>query len=77
MLGRLVAARPAAPRLSGIDDAARDPALDGIAPADYYRGVFQSRAYTTELCARWFEVVDYVERGLNGHQDLIVLRRAA
>jgi SAM-dependent methyltransferase len=74
---RLGGSGPAVRRLSGLVDAAHDPALDGIAPPGYYRGVFQSRAHTLEVCARWFEVVDYVERGLNGHQDLVVLRRAA
>jgi hypothetical protein len=37
--------------------------------------VFQSRAHTIEVCSAYFDVVDYVERGLNGHQDLVVLRR--
>jgi SAM-dependent methyltransferase len=66
-----------APReLSGIKDAKLDRALDGIAPSRYYRAVFQSRAHTIEVCSKYFKVLDYVERGLNGHQDLIILRRA-
>ncbi len=77
LVRRLVGSSATAPRLDGIVDATLDPALDGIAPAGYYRGVFQSRAYTTDVCSRYFDVVDYVERGLNGHQDLVVLRRPA
>lgn len=64
-------------RLRGIRDTQRDRTLDGIAPKGYYRAVFQSRAYTIDTCSKYFEVVDYVERGLNGHQDLVILRRAA
>jgi SAM-dependent methyltransferase len=77
LVQRLVGARGGGPRLEGIDDATADPALDGIAPPGYYRGVFQSRAHTLAVCERHFYVVDYVERGLNGHQDLVILRRPA
>jgi SAM-dependent methyltransferase len=63
--------------LSGIEDAQLDTTLDGIAPPGYYRATFQSRDHTVKVCSKYFEVVDYVERGLNGHQDLIILRRAA
>jgi SAM-dependent methyltransferase len=61
--------------LSGILDAEHDRALDGIAPTGYYRRTFQSRAHTIKACSRHFQVVDYLERGLNGHQDLVILRR--
>ena len=64
-------------RLSGINDTKLDRTLDGIAPKGYYRAVFQSRAYTIDTCSKYFQVLDYVERGLNGHQDLVILRRAA
>jgi len=66
-----------APRhLSGIKER-RSRTLDGIAPSHYYRAVYQSRAHTVEACSKYYDVVDYVEHGLNGHQDLIVLRRGA
>jgi SAM-dependent methyltransferase len=74
---RLAGAGGSPRKLSGIRDTKRDRALDGIAPRGYYRAVFQSRAHTVEACSKYFQVVDYVERGLNGHQDLIILRRAA
>lgn len=61
-------------QLSGITDSQLDSALDGIAPPGYYRAAFQSREHTVKACSKYFEVVDYVERGLCGHQDLIILR---
>jgi SAM-dependent methyltransferase len=72
---RLTGARGLPADLSGIIDAQRDRALDGIAPRGYYRATFQSRAHVIEACSKHFQVVDYVERGLNGHQDLVILRR--
>jgi SAM-dependent methyltransferase len=60
---------------SGFSDSGRDRALDGIAPRGYYRKVYQSRAHTVAACSKVFEVVEYVECGLNGHQDLVILRR--
>jgi SAM-dependent methyltransferase len=77
LVRRLVGTRSPGRHLEGIEDGTRDPTLDGIAPPDYYRGVFQSRAHTLEVYGRHFEVLDYVERGLNGHQDLVILRRPA
>ena len=77
LVRRFVGTRLGGPRLEGIDDTTLDPALDGIAPPGYYRGVFQSRTHTLEVCERYFALVDYVERGLNGHQDLVILRRPA
>jgi SAM-dependent methyltransferase len=63
--------------LCGIRDTQLDRTLSGIAPRGYYRAVFQSRAYTIDTYSKYFQVLDYVERGLNGHQDLVILRRAA
>lgn len=74
---RLVEYARAPRRLSGIRDSKLDTTLDGIAPPGYYRVVFQSRDHTVKACSKYFQVLDYVERGLNGHQDLIILRRAA
>ncbi|MBI2823025.1 MAG: hypothetical protein HYX74_12450 [Acidobacteria bacterium] len=51
-------------------------ALEGIAPRNYYLGVYQSRQFTEKTWGRYFEILDYIERGLNAHQDLIVLRRS-
>ena len=58
----------------GIDDGTLDPALDSIAPAGYYRATYQSRDYTLRECSKYFEVLEYLDRGMF-FQDLIVLRR--
>lgn len=59
----------------GISDGVLDTALDGVAPADYYRGVFQTEEYTREVWSGPLEVVEYIERGMGGFQDLVVLQK--
>lgn len=64
------------PRLvHGIFDDMPDPSIRWFVPEQEYRMVFQSRAYTEELCARFFEVIGYVECGLDGFQDIVVCRK--
>ena len=59
----------------GIADDSLDPALDGIAPPGYYRGVFQTREYTIREWSKQFEILEYIERGMGNFQDLVVMRR--
>jgi SAM-dependent methyltransferase len=59
---------------AGIDDGTLDPALDSVAPAGYYRATYQSRDYTLREFSKFFEVLEYVDRGMF-FQDLVVLRR--
>ncbi|MHB1047378.1 MAG: class I SAM-dependent methyltransferase [Thermoanaerobaculia bacterium] len=59
----------------GFFDAGADPVLDGVAPEGYYRGVFQTPEWTRKEWSRYFEVVEIREGGMNGYQDLVVLRR--
>jgi SAM-dependent methyltransferase len=59
----------------GFFDAGEDPALDGIAPAGYYRGVFQTPEWTRREWARSFRVLEILEGGMNRHQDLVILER--
>lgn len=59
----------------GFFDAGEDPALDGIAPTGYYRGVFQTPEWTRREWARSFRVLEVLEGGMNRHQDLVVLQR--
>lgn len=68
-----------APQLeqAGILDAAIDHALDGIAPADYYRATHQTRAYTEANWSEHFEILEYRVAGLMCFQDLVVMRRRA
>ena len=81
--GRLAAARArlrrrgrsATLKRRGWLDSGEDPSLGEAAPKGYYRTVYQTRRHTIDSWGRQFEIVDYVERGLNGHQDLVVMRR--
>jgi SAM-dependent methyltransferase len=40
-------------------------------------GIFQTRAHTYREWSKYFEILEYVEAGLNAHHDLVVLRRPA
>lgn len=59
----------------GISDDTKDKVLDGIAPAGYYRGTLQSREYTISRWSNYFDVLDFIENGLEDSQDLVVMRR--
>ena len=52
-----------------------DKRLDDIAPKDYYRGTFQSREYTLKEWSRYFEILEYKERGASNFQDMVVMKR--
>jgi SAM-dependent methyltransferase len=60
---------------NGIIDGFLDSGLDGIAPEGYYRTVYQTRDYTTREWSKYFEIVEYLERGTGNFQDLVVMRR--
>ncbi|MEA3015557.1 MAG: hypothetical protein QOI38_279 [Sphingomonadales bacterium] len=49
--------------------------LDGL--PDFYQSAYHTRAYVEREWARYFELVDYVPRGVQDHQDAVVLRRVA
>jgi SAM-dependent methyltransferase len=46
--------------------------LDGL--PDFYQTTFHSKDYVSRVWSRYFEVLEHVEGGLAGHQDLVVLR---
>ncbi len=60
---------------NGIYDDMADAALDGVAPKGYYRSVFQTKEYTLREYSRHFEVLEYIEAGGTGFQDLLVMRK--
>jgi len=60
---------------TGFHDGRADHGLGHVAGGDYYRSTFQSRAWTLREWSRWFDVVDYLEAGINDFQDLVVLVR--
>lgn len=47
--------------------------LDGL--PDFYQCAFHSREYVNREWSRLFKVDHYIERGMNQHQDLILLSR--
>jgi len=49
--------------------------LDGL--PDSYQTAFHSRDYIERTWSRWFEILQFHEGGLAGHQDVVVLRRRA
>lgn len=59
----------------GFFDAGADPALTGVAPDGYYRGVFQTHEWTRREWSRYFRILEIRDGGMNGHQDLVVLER--
>jgi SAM-dependent methyltransferase len=61
----------------GIMDQRLDPALDGVAPKDYYRSTYQSEAFTRHQWGKVLPVRDYRAGGLTNYQDLVVMRREA
>jgi SAM-dependent methyltransferase len=46
---------------------------DGL--PDFYQCAFHTEPYVRETWSEFFAVQDYVERGINNHQDLVVLTR--
>ena len=46
--------------------------LDGL--PDSYQTTFHSAQYVRDHWTRWFDLVEYNEGGIAGHQDLVVLR---
>jgi SAM-dependent methyltransferase len=58
---------------SGIEDLIQDDALEGIAPENYYRSTYQAQEYTVREFGKYFKVLEYIERGVDNFQDLIVL----
>lgn len=49
--------------------------FDGLLPQGYhYQHVVQSREFTIEEWSRDFEILDYIERGIEDSQDLLVMR---
>lgn len=49
--------------------------VDGL--PDFYQTTFHTMDYVGRHWGRYFAIVEHVEGGLNGHQDLVVMRRPA
>ena len=48
----------------------------GLFPA-WYQNAFHSRAYVLANFGRYFEVLNYFPRGMNAHQDVVILQKRA
>ena len=48
---------------------------DGLFPA-WYQNAFHSEKYVRENFGRYFEVIGYLPRGMNEHQDVVLLRKS-
>jgi SAM-dependent methyltransferase len=48
---------------------------DGLFPA-WYQNAFHSQKYVVENFGRYFEVMTYLPKGMNEHQDVVVLRKS-
>ena len=59
----------------GIYDGMLDGNLDDVAPQEYYRTTYQSRAFTTGLFGKYFDILDYLEQRSSRFQDVVVMRR--
>jgi SAM-dependent methyltransferase len=46
--------------------------LDGL--PDFYQTTYHTREYVYNQWSTYFDIVDYVERGINNHQDAVILR---
>ena len=75
--------RPAEFLPNGINDTTREtqdvagaPDADGrLWPAGAYRNTYQTPEHTRRVFGRFFDVLEYVERGIGNSQDLVVLRK--
>lgn len=72
--GMTVAEQFGVTHVPGIEDHYLDPFMAGVLPADYYRAVFQTEAYTRDAWSDWFDVVAYDEAAVELH-DLVVCKR--
>lgn len=62
-------------RAMGYLDAGEDLALEGVAPAGYYRGIFQSPEWTRREWSDYFHVLAIIEGGMQNYQDLVIMER--
>jgi ubiquinone/menaquinone biosynthesis C-methylase UbiE len=52
------------------------PVWEGI-HAEWYADAYQSERFVRDSFSRHFEVLSYTSAGMNGHQDLVVMRKPA
>jgi len=50
-------------------------AMKGIFP-EWYQIAYHTKEYVLDRYAKYFDLLDYIPRGLNDHQDMIILQKA-
>jgi len=51
----------------------REPFWENIFP-DWYRSTYHTLEYLNKVWTEFFDIIDYIPQGMNGHQDIVVLR---
>lgn len=49
--------------------------MEDIFPT-WYQVAYHTKQYILDRYAQYFEILDYIPRGLNDHQDMVILRKA-
>jgi hypothetical protein len=52
----------------------RSPVWEGI-HAEWYADAYQSEKYVRDNFSEHFDIISYTSAGMNGHQDLVVMRK--
>jgi SAM-dependent methyltransferase len=61
---------------NGISDSTHNSRLESVDKAEQEHATYQTNAFTLREYSKWFEVVEYIEGGLNDLLDLVIMRKA-
>jgi hypothetical protein len=61
---------------NGISDSTLDKRWGGARKVGYNRQTYQTKTYALQEYSEWFDVVEYIEGGVDGLLDLLVMRKA-
>jgi SAM-dependent methyltransferase len=42
---------------------------------DFYQTAYHTKKYVYDVWSSYFDIIDYIERGINNHQDAVVVRK--
>ena len=60
---------------SGISDSTHNSRPESVDKAEQEHATYQTNAFTLREYSKWFEVVEYIEGGLNDLLDLVIMRK--
>jgi hypothetical protein len=49
-------------------------AFKGVFPA-WYQNAYHTKRYVIKRCSKYFDVLDYIPRGMSNQQDVVVLQK--